>query len=424
MTARAARARSSHSSATSAFTTPATTFKAEDRTALITPKTADDAPATLVAEGWREDDSPSPNGASTRDARWWGVVVLVWLAAGATAALHQAAAAAVRGQLRNEWMWTVMQIPHWLLWAPVTPFIFAASQRHPFSRGLVARSLLTHLALAALAIVFVEGSYAQLALLVERLVGTTIAAGRPSPLALTAIAVLAPVSGIVTYTAVVCVASALTSQRRLRERDVRSALLEADLARAQVQAIKMQVQPHFLFNTLHAINVLIKEDPAVATRMITLLGDLLRHTLTRAAVTKVPLRSELDVLALYLDIERVRFRDRMTVTYDVANATLSALVPDLVLQPLAENAIKHGIGARVEGGTISITARLEHDMLILEVVDSGAGPAGDDPAPERIGLSTVRSRLERLYGSRQSLTLGRAPGGGCVARISLPLEEA
>lgn len=391
---------------------------------LITPKTAGDAPVTLIAQGWREDDSPTPSAASPRDARWWSVVVLVWLAAGVMAALHQAAAAAVRGELRNEWMWTAMQIPHWLLWAPVTPFIFAASQRHPFSRGRVARALLMHLALAALAIVFVEGSYAQMALLVERLAGTTIAPGRPSPLALTAIAVFAPVSGIVTYTAVVCVASALTAQSRLREREVRSALLEADLSRAQVQAIKMQVQPHFLFNTLHAINVLIKEDPAVATRMVTLLGDLLRHTLTRAAVAKVPLRSELDVLALYLDIERVRFHDRLTVTYDVADATLSALVPDLVLQPLAENAIKHGIGARTEGATVWINARVEAGALILEVVDSGAGPAGDDPAPERIGLSTVRARLERLYGSRQSLTLERMPGGGCVARISLPFEEA
>lgn len=340
------------------------------------------------------------------------------------AAIHQAASSAVRGELRNEWIWTVMQIPHWLLWAPATPFIFAATQRNPFSRGRITRSLLTHLAVAALVILFVEGSYAQLALLVERLAGLAIAPGRPSPLALTAIAVFVPVGGIVIYTAVVCVASALNSQNRLREREVRSALLEADLSRAQVQAIKMQVQPHFLFNTLHAINVLIKEDPAVATRMVTLLGDLLRHTLTRAAVAKVPLRSELDVLALYLDIERVRFPDRLTVTYDVADAALSALVPDLVLQPLAENAIKHGIGARTEGGTVWINARVEADTLILEVIDSGAGPAGDDRAPERIGLSTVRARLERLYGSRQALTLERAPGGGCVARISLPFELA
>jgi len=394
------------------------------RATLITQKTAGDAPVTLIAEGWREDDSPSHGGASPRGARWWSIVVLVWLASGVMAAIHQAAASAVRGELRNEWIWTVMQIPHWLLWAPATPLIFAATNRYPFTRGRVARSMLAHLALAALAIVFVEGSYAQLALLVERLAGIAIVPGRPSPLALTAIAVFVPVGGIVTYTAVVCVASALTAQRRLREREVRSALLEADLSRAQVQAIKMQVQPHFLFNTLHAINVLIKEDPAVATRMVTLLGDLLRHTLTRAAVAKVPLRSELDVLALYLDIERVRFHDRLTVIYDVADATLSALVPDLVLQPLAENAIKHGIGARTEGGTVWINARVEADALILEVVDSGAGPAGDDPAPERIGLSTVRARLERLYGSRQSLTLARVPGGGCVALISLPFEEA
>jgi len=344
---------------------------------------------------------------------------------GATAALQQAATYAMRGALRAEWVWVLMQFPRWLLWAPLTPLIFAANRRFPLSRDRLGRSLLAHLGIAALTIVLVEGGYAQLSLLVEQLAGSVIAPDRPPALVLTAISVLTRlVSGVITYAAVVGVASALESQRRLRERDTRAAQLEADLARAQVQAIKMQVQPHFLFNTLHAINVLIREDPAVATRMVTLLGDLLRYTLSRATVTKVSLRNELEVLALYLEIESVRFRDRLKVSFDVPSATLSALVPDLVLQPLAENAIKHGIGALTDGGTVLISARREGGTLLLDVIDTGNGPRDDEPLRERIGLSTVRARLERLYGSNHTLTIGRAPGGGCVAHISLPFQEA
>jgi LytS/YehU family sensor histidine kinase len=391
---------------------------------MIAAKTTEDTPFPLISNGWREDEREPSSAASSRDVRWWGVVCLVWAMLGLVAALQQAATYAMRGALRQEWIWVAMQVPRWLFWVPFTPLIFGACRRFPLARDRLGRSLLAHLGLAAFTIVLVEGGYAQLSLAVERLAGSIIAPDRPAALVLTAISVLTRlVSGVVTYAAVVGVASALDSQRRLRDRDSHAARLEADLARAQVQAIKMQVQPHFLFNTLHAINVLILEDPAVATRMVTLLGDLLRQTLSRAMVEKVSLRSELEVLALYLDIQSVRFRDRLKVAFDVPEATLSALVPDLVLQPLAENAITHGVGALTDGGTVRISARREGDTLILDVVDTGDGPMDDKPPRERIGLSTVRARLERLYGANQALTVGPAPGGGCLARISLPFQE-
>src|SRR6185436_4142044 len=177
--------------------------------------------------------------------------------------------------------------------------------------------------------------------------------------------------GLVTYAAVVATASALDYQRRLREEAVRTAQLQRDLSEAQVQAIKMQVQPHFLFNTLHTVNVLIEKDPIAAARMVTRLGDLLRHTLTRAAVAEVPLRTELDVLQLYLEIERTRFRDRLTVRVDAPVETLDALVPDLILQPLAENAIRHGIQSDTGAGSIEVTASRAGASLVIEVRDSG-----------------------------------------------------
>src|SRR6185503_1321493 len=120
------------------------------------------------------------------------------------------------------------------------------------------------------------------------------------------------------------------------------------------------------------------QDPATATRMVTQLGDLLRHTLSRATVTEVALRSELEVLTLYLEIERVRFRDRLTVSFDVAPDTLGALVPDLVLQPLAENAIKHGVAQAMEGGTVTVRSRRVGEHLVLEIQDTGAGPVSTD----------------------------------------------
>jgi LytS/YehU family sensor histidine kinase len=189
-----------------------------------------------------------------------------------------------------------------------------------------------------------------------------------------------------------------------------------------VQAIKMQVQPHFLFNTLHAVNVLIEQEPVAATRMITRLGDLLRHTLSRPAVAEVPLRTELDVLQLYLEIERTRFQDRLTVNIDAPGETLDALVPDLILQPLAENAIRHGIERDTGAGSIDVNVSRANGSLLIEVRDSGRGPG--DAINDRIGLTTVRGRLARLYGAEHEFSLEAAPTGGAVARIRIPFRAA
>jgi two-component system, LytTR family, sensor kinase len=230
------------------------------------------------------------------------------------------------------------------------------------------------------------------------------------------------VIGLVTYSAVVALASALDYQRRLRDEAVRVAQLQRDLSDAQVQAIKMLVQPHFLFNTLHAVNVLIEKEPAAATRMVSRLGDLLRHTLTRATVAEVPLRTELDVLQLYLEIEQTRFLDRLTVRIDAPAETLDALVPDLILQPLAENAIKHGIESNIGAGRVEVTVSRDGASLVIEVRDSGRGPG--DGVTNRIGLTTVRDRLARLYGDAHEFSLMAGPAGGGVARIRIPFRTA
>jgi two-component system, LytTR family, sensor kinase len=224
------------------------------------------------------------------------------------------------------------------------------------------------------------------------------------------------------YAAVLGVATTLGYHRRFRERELRAAQLEAQLALAQVQALKMQVHPHFLFNTLHAVTVLIREDPAAATRVVTRLGDLLRLTLSRATTAQVSFRRELEILTLYLEIERTRFHDRLEITYDVQPATLGALVPDLILQPLVENAIRHGVSPNAGTGRIDVRSRRDGDWLMLEIRDNGAGLAEGRTRPDGIGLTTTRARLERLYGNRQELTLDNLAEGGCVARIRIPFQ--
>jgi two-component system, LytTR family, sensor kinase len=362
----------------------------------------------------------------SRSARpnWWIVVPLIW-AAPATVAVLQSLGSAMystRGIGNRDWIFAAAQFPRYLLWAPLTPLIVAAVRRFPLQRPRLARSIAIHVCLALLCIVFVETVSTQLQ---SQLVSVMM--NRP-PRATSSRVVLFQtfgswlVIGLVTYSAVVAVASALDYQRRLRDEAVRVAQLQRDLSDAQVQAIKMLVQPHFLFNTLHAVNVLIDKEPAAATRMVTRLGDLLRHTLSRAAVTEVPLHTELDVLRLYLEIEQTRFRDRLTVRIDADPETLAALVPDLILQPLAENAIRHGIQTDTGAGSIDVTASRAGPSLVIEVRNSGRGPG--DEVNDRIGLTTVRARLARLYADAHEFSLAAGPSGGSVARIRIPFRTA
>lgn len=347
---------------------------------------------------------------------------LVW-AVPATIAMLQSLASALystRGIGSRDWIFAAAQFPRYMLWAPLTPLIFAAVRRFPFQRPRLARSIAIHVCIALLCIAFVEALSTQFqSQMMSAVMERRVVSGRVM-LFQTVSSWL--VIGLVTYAAVVAVASALDYQRRLRDEAVLVAQLQRDVSDAQVQAIKMLVQPHFLFNTLHAVNVLIEKEPAAATRMVTRLGDLLRHTLSRAAVTEVPLGTELDVLRLYLEIEQTRFRDRLTVHIDAPVETLDALVPDLILQPLAENAIRHGIQTDTGAGSIQVTASRAGPSLVIEVRDSGRGPG--DEVTDRIGLTTVRGRLARLYADAHEFSLVAGPAGGSVARIRIPFRTA
>jgi hypothetical protein len=205
-----------------------------------------------------------------------------------------------------------------------------------------------------------------------------------------------------------------------RTRHLHASDLETRLARTHLQVLKMQLQPHFLFNTLNTIAELVHTDPEAADLMITRLGRLLRLSLDHASHQVVPLRQEADFLRVYVEIEQVRFLDRLQVVWDLAPETLDAAVPTLLWQPVLENAIRHGVTPLAGRGRIVIVSRLEEEDLVLEIRDNGQGlPSGGVPR-EGVGIRNVRERLDQLYGARARFTLTPALGGGAVAILRLP----
>lgn len=212
-----------------------------------------------------------------------------------------------------------------------------------------------------------------------------------------------------------------------QEKERRAAMLESQLAQAQLNALKMQLHPHFLFNTLNAISGFIMKNPRGAIKMISRLSDLLRTTLEMELVHLVPLRMEVDFLQRYLEIEKIRFAEKLQVRFELPEHTLDAMVPTLLLQPLVENAVSHGISKKAKGGTIVIRAETGGSMLKLEVWDNGLGLNGfqsvEHAAEEGgIGLLNTKTRLVQLFGEAHSVAISGAEGGGVVVRLTLPLQ--
>jgi signal transduction histidine kinase len=219
---------------------------------------------------------------------------------------------------------------------------------------------------------------------------------------------------------------AIDYYRESRARAVAAAHLETRLVEAQLQALQRQLHPHFLFNTLHAISALVHRDPDRADQMIERLSDLLRVTLYKVGVQEVRLAEELDYLRTYLAIQQVHFGDRLHVTWSVEADALDALVPNLLLQPLVENAVTHGLAPRREGGTLSIAAENRGSRLLVRVGDDGVGMTTGtlDAANQGVGVTNTRARLARLYGEEARLTFETSPGQGVVATVELPFRPA
>jgi sensor histidine kinase YesM len=224
---------------------------------------------------------------------------------------------------------------------------------------------------------------------------------------------------------IVIAVHALLYYQSFRASELAQSSLKTQLAQAQLRALKMQLHPHFLFNTLHSISSLVLEDPAKANSMIAQLGDFLRLTLENSNQQLVSLKEEAEFLRCYLEIEQVRFGDRLTVALELEPQTLSVQVPHLILQPVVENAIQHAIAPRATRGHINIEAKRLNNLVRLEVRDNGPGMASNDDSirTEGVGLSNVRARLHQIYGSDFRFELMNARDGGLTVVMEIPFRR-
>ena len=304
------------------------------------------------------------------------------------------------------------------IWAAFTPLIFWLSSRFNLegSRWIVRAPLLIVIGLAISVVVFSLLAFARIEIFE---VPTRRAVSAFTPLR--DIGRFRFVNQLLMYLAILAAGYAREYFRRDQQRQQEATLLHAQLADARLDALRMQINPHFLFNTLHAISALVERDPAGVRRMIARLSDLLRYTIDSHGADEVTLRDELSFLRRYIEIMEVRFQGRLRVTTSASEETLDALVPNLILQPIVENALEHGV-SNVEGeGRIEIAARRDDENLIITVRDNGAGIATARPG---VGLTNTRERLSQLYGDVAELRLNPAEGGGTVATIVVPFHTS
>lgn len=311
------------------------------------------------------------------------------------------------------------QLAECIIWAVLTLGILWLGKRFPFGQGRWPRSLAVHV--VACAVVAVVET--MLGVLSSELIRRDLTKPTLSANVFFLYFVAKINNNVVLYWVVVAVGQTINSYRQMRERDLRASQLEAKLAQTQLQILKMQLHPHFLFNTLNAISALIHQDVELADRMIARLGDLLRTTLENANQQEVSLRQELEFIQPYLEIEKARLGARLTVRMAVDPAVVDARVPNLILQPLVENAIRHGVASRTEPGWIAIAASRDNGSLRLEVTDDGPGLPAGDTTSAGIGLANTRARLEKLYGANHRLELSNGPQCGLHVGITIPYQE-
>ena len=304
----------------------------------------------------------------------------------------------------------IMQLPNFYLWALLVPVILWVVKRFK-------RRILPHV-LAAFVISFI---HAAILLYFMHVIGH----GYPDdhsfwPHMLIEI----QYSGLIhlfTYGMILAAIIGWRSYRELRDREVEASQLAEQLAVAQLQALRMQIHPHFLFNALNAVNMLIRADEKTrAVQAVTGISELLRHVIDGEALQEVRLKDEIAFLDRYLNIEAVRFGDRLHVEKQIDAGVGNALVPNLILQPIVENAIRHGISEKRESGRIDISATRVNGKLLIEVKDDGVGIG--KAHEERIGLSNTRARLQKLYGGEGGLTVEANPNGGTTATVTIPFR--
>ncbi len=342
-------------------------------------------------------------------AIWTAVAVVFAIQSSLTGGLGDGPSFGIFTYLR----WSMIQ---WYIWAALAPTVFRLAERYPVRAPFRLRGLGAQL-VASVCVTFV-------AMVAGALVSTLF---EPSGLAEQLWFFLAQhfATGLLTYWALFAIHQAMHFHAEKTRREVEASRLATELAQSRLLALKSQLQPHFLFNTLHAIITLLDEDKVSAEDMLLRLSDLLRAFLEDYDGQEISLRQELTLIELYLGIQRTRFKDRLTTQIYIAPDTLDCAVPSLILQPIVENAIRHGIGQRVGSDNIEIESRREGDTLCIDVRNRNstlaAGPA--DSAGHGIGLSNTRLRLKELYGDAAEVRLDMIWPEGVACRIRIPFRE-
>ena len=316
----------------------------------------------------------------------------------------------------------ILNLAYWYVPAGLTLPIFQLAHRFRLDSNRWFRSLLVHAAAAA-----IFSMVHTAAMLGVRLTFWP-SAGKPNYVDWTTYVQRGYLNqldwALMTYAAIVGLSYALGYYRESRAREIKAAQLETSLAEARLKTLEAQLHPHFLFNTLHAISTLVHTNPETADRMISRLSDLLRLAFEASGATGVSLQQELEFLQKYLEIEQTRFQDRLSVRFDIDPDTFDAEVPRLILQPLVENAIKHGVSPRSGQGLVAIAAQRRGNALSLEVRDDGVGlsPGARNNLRNGVGLSNTRDRLACLYGDAHRLEFSDGSNGLAV-RIEIPFRR-
>jgi two-component system, LytTR family, sensor kinase len=305
------------------------------------------------------------------------------------------------------------------VWALLTPVVFSLGRKYHLNFGLRGRRFLFHVVMSLLFGLLTRATREILLLLWA------------SSAAFSALDFLRAVFfafdyGMIVYWLLLLIDYTVEYNRRFRAEELKASKLETQLAQAQLNALKMQLQPHFLFNTLNSISALLHQDAEAADRMVARLGELLRLTLDNSRTQEVTLEKELDYLRSYLSIEEIRFQERLSVEIQIEPSTKKLLIPNLLLQPIVENAIKHGISKQRKPGKITIRAEKQKDKLRIQVQDNGPGTLFDESSgivvKQGFGLSSTQARLLQYYGEGKFLfDVSSAPGGGFRVTFELPI---
>jgi two-component system, LytTR family, sensor kinase len=345
--------------------------------------------------------------------------ILLWLLVTLQFAIFWALSDAVRGRFvwpwEDYWRWSFTE---WTTLAMLGPLAFWAAARKPIEPPHRVPRFLLHL--------LASFGFAMVGIVLGAFIALHMEPGRPEfGEQLEQFSTKHGEAGFLAYWVLVMVRQAAYLQREKNRRELQATRLEAQLAQSRLQVLKMQLHPHFLFNTLHAISTLIRDDAAAAEDMLLRLSELLRTYLEDDDRHEVTLKRELELIDLYLGIQRMRFKDRLTTRIDIADDTVDCMVPALILQPLVENAIQHGIGKHVGNDSIEIDCYREPATLCIDVRNRNGklAPLGDESLRPGIGLSNSRLRLKELYGDGAQIRLDAMQPRGVICRLRLPYRS-